>query len=149
MAGEWPETPLGELVQNFDSRRVPLSNREREKRRGDYPYYGATGIMDYVDGFLFQGLHLFLAEDGSVARPDGKPFLQLVDGRFWVNNHAHVLKVATDEDTKFLYYALSTVAIGPTKKGPSCSMAGRDFIPAAKRPNARAAACSAARQGMA
>ena len=117
MAGEWPEAPLGELVQNFDSRRIPLSNREREKRRGAYPYYRATGVMDHVDGFLFEGLHLLVAEDGSVERPDGKPFLQLVDGKFWVNNHAHVLKAATDEDTKFLYYALSTVAIRPYMSG--------------------------------
>jgi type I restriction enzyme S subunit len=117
MAGEWPEAPLGELVQNFDSRRIPLSSREREKRRGQYPYYGATGVMDRVDDFLFEGLHLLVAEDGSVERPDGKPFLQLVDGRFWVNNHAHVLKGSTDEDTRFLFYALSTVAIRPYMSG--------------------------------
>jgi len=90
MAGEWPRTPLGELVQNFDFRRVPLSSREREKRRGNYPYYGATGIMDYVDDFLLEGLYLLIAEDGSIERPDGKPVLQLVNGRFWVNNHAQL-----------------------------------------------------------
>ncbi|GAB4505603.1 MAG: hypothetical protein Fur0043_25990 [Anaerolineales bacterium] len=117
MAGEWPLVHLGELAQNFDARRVPLSSREREKRRGPYPYYGATGVMDYVDAFLFEGLYLLLAEDGSVETADGKPFLQLVDGKFWVNNHAHVLKAATDEDTKFLYYALSTVAIRPYISG--------------------------------
>ncbi len=117
MAGEWPEAPLGGLVQNFDSRRVPLSSREREKRRGPFPYHGATGVMDHVDDFLFDGLHLLVAEDGSVETTAGKPFLQLVDGRFWVNNHAHVLKGATDEDTRFLYYALSTVAIRPYMSG--------------------------------
>ena len=117
MAGKWPEQPLGELVQNFDARRIPLSSREREKRRGSFPYYGATGIMDHVDDFLFEGLHLLVAEDGSVERPDGKPFLQLVDGQFWVNNHAHVLRGATDEDTKYLYYALSTVPIRPYMSG--------------------------------
>lgn len=73
MAGEWPEVPLGGLVQNFDARRIPLSSRERERRPGPYPYYGATGVMDYVDDFLFEGLHLLVAEDGSVERPDGKP----------------------------------------------------------------------------
>jgi type I restriction enzyme S subunit len=117
MAGEWPEAPLGELVQNFDSRRVPLSSREREKRRGPFPYHGATGVMDHVDDFLFEGLHLLVAEDGSVETSAGKPFLQLVDGQFWVNNHAHVLKGASDEDTRFLYYALSTVAIRPFMSG--------------------------------
>ena len=117
MAGEWLELPLGDLVQNFDARRTPLSSREREKRRGSFPYYGATGIMDHVDDFLFEGLHLLVAEDGSVERPDGKPFLQLVDGQFWVNNHAHVLRGATDDDTKYLYYALLTVAIRPYMSG--------------------------------
>jgi type I restriction enzyme S subunit len=117
MASKWNLRALGELVQNFDSQRVPLSSREREKRRGLYPYYGATNIMDHVDDFLFEGLHLLVGEDGSVERPDGKPFLQLVDGKFWVNNHAHVLRGATDEDTRFLYYSLSTVAIRPYMSG--------------------------------
>jgi len=117
MAGEWGQIDLGQLVDNLDSRRVPLSSREREKRHGPYPYYGATGVMDYVDDYLFDGLHLLIAEDGSVERPDGKPFVQLVNGRFWVNNHAHVLKSATDEETRFLYYALQTVLIRPFISG--------------------------------
>jgi type I restriction enzyme S subunit len=117
MAGKWSKAPLGDLVQNFDSKRVPLSNRERAERHGNFPYYGATGVMDYVDGFLFEGLHLLVAEDGSVERPDGTPFVQLVDGQFWVNNHAHVLRAQTDEDTKFLYYALQTVPIRPFMSG--------------------------------
>lgn len=117
MAGEWPKKPLGGIVQNFDARRIPLSGREREKRRGPFPYHGATGVMDHVDDYLFEGLHLLIAEDGSVERPDGKPFLQLVSGRFWVNNHAHVVKGATDQDTKYLYFALSAVPIRPYVSG--------------------------------
>ncbi|MGA4645386.1 restriction endonuclease subunit S [Limisphaera sp. 4302-co] len=117
MGGEWPTVQLGDVVQNFDSRRIPISKREREKRPGPYPYYGATGIMDYVDDYLFDGLYLLIAEDGSVERPDGKPFLQLVNGQFWVNNHAHVLRGNNDEDTKFVYYSLSTVAIRPYMSG--------------------------------
>ena len=119
MAGEWPLKQLGEVAVNFDSQRVPLSSREREQRRGPYPYYGATGIMDYVDDFIFEGLHVLVAEDGSVERDDGKPFVQLVDGKFWVNNHAHVLRAATnnDTDTRFLFYALSTIRIRPFTTG--------------------------------
>lgn len=114
---EYPREQLGRLVNNFDARRIPLSSREREKRRGPYPYYGATGVMDYIDDYLFEGLHLLIAEDGSVETDSGKPFLQLVDGRFWVNNHAHVLTGASDDETRFLYYALSTVAIRPYMTG--------------------------------
>jgi type I restriction enzyme S subunit len=117
VATGFPHAPLGDVVQNFDSTRVPLSSRERAKRPGRFPYYGATGIMDYVDDYLFEGLHLLLAEDGSIETEDGHPVLQLVDGRFWVNNHAHVLRATTDVDTRYLYYALSTVMIRPYMTG--------------------------------
>ncbi|RTZ76790.1 MAG: restriction endonuclease subunit S [Gammaproteobacteria bacterium] len=73
--------------------------------------------MDYVDDFLFEGLHLLIAEDGSVESPDGKPFLQLVDGQFWVNNHAHVLRATNEDETRFIYYALSNIAIRPYMSG--------------------------------
>ena len=108
---------LGDLVDNFDSRRVPLSRRVRSARPGPYPYYGATGVMDYVDDYLFEGLHLLVAEDGSVETPTGTPFVQLVDGQFWVNNHAHVLQSSSDEETRYLYYALSAVQVRPFISG--------------------------------
>ena len=108
---------LGELVSNFDSRRIPLSRRVRSERPGPYPYYGATGVMDHVDDYIFQGLHLLVAEDGSVETSAGRPVVQLVDGQFWVNNHAHVLRGTTDEETRYLYYALSTVQVRPFMSG--------------------------------
>ena len=114
---KWPLVTLGTVVSNFDSRRIPLARRERELRHGSYPYYGATGIMGFVNDFLFEGLHILVAEDGSVEKPDGTPYMQLVDGKFWVNNHAHVLTGETSEDTRFLYYATSTVAIRPYISG--------------------------------
>ncbi len=117
MGSEWPLRPLGELVHNFDSKRVPLSSMQRAQRPGPYPYHGATGVMDHVDGYLFEGLHLLVAEDGSVETDAGKPFLQLVDGKFWVNNHAHVLRGPTDDDTRYLYYALATIPIRPFMSG--------------------------------
>ena len=100
-------TKLGKVIEIHDNRRIPLSSMERAKRVGPFPYHGATEIMDYVDDFLFEGLHLLMAEDGSVLRENGTPVLQLVDGKFWVNNHAHVLTGSDDVDTRFLYYALS------------------------------------------
>ena len=117
MHSEWPMTTLGTVVNNLDSRRVPLSRRERELRYGKYPYYGATGVMGYVDDFLFEGPHVLVAEDGSVEQRDGTPFTQFVRGKFWVNNHAHVLTGETDQDTRYLYYAISTVAIRPYVSG--------------------------------
>ena len=73
--GEWHEVALGELVRNFDSHRIPLSSRVRAARPGPYPYYGATGVMDHVDDYLFEGLHLLVAEDGSVETSPRNPLL--------------------------------------------------------------------------
>lgn len=117
MATSVPLRPLGELAANHDSRRVPLSSRERAARQGSYPYYGAASVMDHVDDYLFEGLHLLIAEDGSVESPSGAPLLQLADGRFWVNNHAHVLKCQSRDDLKYLYYALRTVKVKPYLTG--------------------------------
>lgn len=113
----WTQTTLGEIVTNFDSKRVPVSSMQRAKRQGEFPYYGATGVMDYIDGWIFEGLRLLIGEDGSVRTTAGTPFLQLIDGRYWVNNHAHVLKGETDADTRFLYYYLSQVQITPFMSG--------------------------------
>ena len=113
----WQTVRLGGLVRNLDSRRVPLSRRVRSARLGPYPYYGATGVMDYIDDYLFEGLYLLVAEDGSVETPTGKPFVQLVDGKFWVNNHAHVLHGYSDDETRYLYYALSAVDVRPYISG--------------------------------
>ena len=113
----WPSAPLGDLVKNLDSRRIPLSRRERSERPGPYPYYGATGVLDHVDDYLFDGLHLLVAEDGSVETPNGNPVTQLVNGQFWVNNHAHVLQGASDIETQYLYYALSAIQVRPFISG--------------------------------
>jgi type I restriction enzyme S subunit len=86
-------------------------------RRGPYPYYGAASVMDYIDNYLFQGPHLLIAEDGSVEGPFGAPLLQLVDGQFWVNNHAHVLTCESRDDLRYLFYALSTVRVRPYLTG--------------------------------
>jgi len=108
---------LGSLVQNIDSLRVPLSKRQRADRPGSFPYYGATGVLDYIDDYIFDGTHLLVAEDGSVEAESGAPVLQLVHGQFWANNHAHVLRGLTDADTRYLFYALQTVAIRPYVSG--------------------------------
>ena len=88
----WEYKQLSKFIEILDSRRVPLSSKERAERRGVYPYHGATGVMDSVDGYLFDGIHVLLGEDGSVIRENGHPFTQYVWGMFWVNNHAHVLR---------------------------------------------------------
>ena len=103
---EFVTEPLSELLINFDSKRIPLSSRERESKRGSYPYYGATSVLDYVDEYIFDGTYILLGEDGTVINEDGSPVLQLANGKFWCNNHAHILKNTDKVDFYFLYYLL-------------------------------------------
>lgn len=113
----WEVKTLGDVVVCHDSKRVPLSNRERSEKQGPYPYYGATSIMDHVENYLFDGIFLLLGEDGSVVKPDGTPFLQYVFGKIWVNNHAHVLQGKGNIRTEYLYLFLSDVQIQPYVTG--------------------------------
>ena len=91
--------------------------KEADRKSGPYPYYGASGIVDYVDGFLFDGLHLLIAEDGENLRTRKLPVAFLADGRFWVNNHAHVVRGNAHADTRFLCYALQQADISAFLSG--------------------------------
>jgi type I restriction enzyme S subunit len=88
----WRVGKLGEVIQVYDSKRVPLSGKERENRKGVFPYCGAASVMDYIDAYLFDGVYLLMGEDRSVINTDGTPVLQYVWDKFWVNNHAHVIQ---------------------------------------------------------
>lgn len=109
----WRTVELGEVVENFDSKRIPLSSMERAKIQGKYPYYGAAEIVDYINKYIFDGLYILIAEDGTVIANGNKPMLQLVDGKFWVNNHTHVIRGKNDLETKYLFYALKNTSIVP------------------------------------
>ena len=102
----WEVKELGEICVNSDSKRKPLSKNQRERLSGDYPYYGATSIIDYVNDYIFDGTYLLVGEDGTVVTKDGKPILQYITGKIWVNNHAHVLQ-GKDVSTGFLFCKLS------------------------------------------
>lgn len=107
----WKKGRLGDISINFDSQRVPLSGMERDKRKGNYPYYGAASIIDYVDNYIFDGTYLLLGEDGSVITDDGFPILQYIWGKFWVNNHAHVLQGKDEISTELLYLFLKKTTV--------------------------------------
>ena len=102
---------LGDIVELEDAKRIPLNSRDRARHKGPYPYYGATAIMDYVDDYLFDGIRILLGEDGTVISDDGKPILQYVWGKYWVNNHAHILKASSSYSLETIYVALSRTAI--------------------------------------
>ncbi len=102
----WKREPLGTHMSNLDSKRVPVSGGERAKRQGPFPYHGATGVMDHIDAYLFDGIYLLVGEDGSVVRENGIAFTQYVWGKIWVNNHAHVLqgKGSVSTEQLLLYF---------------------------------------------
>lgn len=102
---EWRRFRLEEITENYDGLRKPI--KESDRSRGPYPYYGASGVIDYVDGFLFDGDYLLVAEDGENLRTRKTPIAFLARGRFWVNNHAHVVRGGCNSDTRFLLYVLN------------------------------------------
>jgi type I restriction enzyme, S subunit len=101
---EWTTSELGDLTINFDGKRKPV--KESGRRNGPYPYYGASGVVDHVDGYLFDGDYLLIAEDGENLRTRQTPIAFIARGKFWVNNHAHVVTGNDKADTRFLMYAL-------------------------------------------
>ena len=107
----WEIKGLGDVSLNFDRLRKPLSGRVRSTMQGEYPYYGAASILDHVNDYLFDGRYLLIGEDGSVITKDGRPVLQLVAGKFWANNHTHVVQGKSPISTNFLYLLMSNVAI--------------------------------------
>lgn len=102
----WKVGNLLDIAELFDYKRKPLSSREREKMQKIYPYYGATSIMDFVDNYIFDGIYLLMGEDGSVANAHGYPYLQYVFGKFWPNNHAHVMQGKNGYTTEMLHCLL-------------------------------------------
>lgn len=113
----WRVGKLGEAIELFDSKRVPLASDVRVKRKGKYPYYGATSIMDYIDEYLFDGTYLLLAEDGSVIDEKGHPVLQYVQDQFWVSNHSHVLQGKNGFSTEILYVLLKRANVAGIVNG--------------------------------
>src|SRR3989344_839765 len=109
----WQKVKLGEIAENFDSKRIPLSSVERLKRKGNIPYYGASGIIDYVDNYLLDGEYLLVSEDGENLKSRKTPIAFLTKGKFWVNNHAHIIKSKNDFDNKLIRYWFSQNSILP------------------------------------
>ena len=111
MPSTWHIGTVSEIIELHDSKRIPLSSRERAHLNKIYPYYGATSVMDYVDRYLFDGIYLLLGEDGTVVDDKGLPILQYVEGKFWVNNHAHIITGKNGFTVELLYLLFSLTNI--------------------------------------
>ena len=107
----WRRGTLKEVADCFDYKRRPLAGYDRADMEKKYPYYGAAALMDYVDDYLFDGTYILMGEDGTVINEDNTPVIQYVTGRFWVNNHAHILKGTNGFDENLLYLILKQTKV--------------------------------------
>ncbi|WP_204150719.1 restriction endonuclease subunit S [Leptolyngbya sp. CCY15150] len=132
LASCWPVVALGEVVDNKNSKRIPLKQSDRAAQSGEYPYYGASGIIDYVDEYLFEGPHLLIGEDGANLLSRSTPIAFMASGKFWVNNHAHVLGATEYINLRFLEYFFKTLDLEPYVTGsaqPKLNRKNLDRIP--------------------
>lgn len=98
---------LVNYINLFDSKRKPINTMGRQNLKKLYPYYGAQGIVDYIDDYIFDGDYILLAEDGNNLVTKSEPLATWASGKFWVNNHAHVFQTKPNMNQKYLFYWLN------------------------------------------
>jgi type I restriction enzyme S subunit len=129
-AGEWEVKTLGKAAENLDNRRVPITSSDR--KAGDVPYYGASGIVDYIEGFIFDEDLLCVSEDGANLVARTYPIAFPISGKTWVNNHAHVLRFENACTQKFVEVYLNSIKLDDFITGmaqPKLNKAMLDRIP--------------------
>lgn len=109
----------------LDRKRQPVTKSAREP--GDYPYYGANGIQDYVSDYIFDGTFILVGEDGSVMNKNGNPVVTWAQGKIWVNNHAHIIEGIEGVLLRYLYHYIQTVDVTSLIHGNIPKLTGRDF----------------------
>ena len=113
--GEFEWTTLGALAENLDSMRKPVTSGLRES--GEIPYYGASGIVDYVKDYIFDGDFLLVSEDGANLIARSTPIAFSISGKSWVNNHAHILKFNSYAERRFVEFYLNSIDLTPYISG--------------------------------
>lgn len=113
----WEKMEFSKVAKNENSKRVPVKQSDRDEREGEYPYYGATGIIDTIDDYKFDGEYLLIAEDGKnlLFRKKNNAFMAY--GKFWVNNHAHILSCNNICNLKYLEFFLNSIDLSPFISG--------------------------------
>jgi type I restriction enzyme S subunit len=112
---EWVKTTVNKIATNLDSKRVPITKNVRTS--GQYPYYGASGIVDYVGDYIFEGDSLLVSEDGANLLARSTPIAFSVSGRYWVNNHAHILKFEKMATQRFVEFYLESIRLDEYIRG--------------------------------
>ena len=116
---------LEECCQILDNKRKPITKGARVA--GEYPYYGANGIQDYVADYIFDGKYVLVGEDGSVITSNGTPVVNWAEGKIWVNNHAHIISEKDGVLLRYLFHYLQTINISPLIHGNIPKLTGGDF----------------------
>ena len=105
---KYEKKQLRDIVNNHDGKRIPIKSSDRENMSGAYPYYGASGIIDYVNDYIFDGEYLLISEDGANLTARKYPIAFIAKGKFWVNNHAHIVSAKANVSTnKYMEYAFA------------------------------------------
>lgn len=102
----WEVKKVKDVADNLDNYRKPIKSIDRGNLKGVYPYYGAAGIVDYINDYLFDGIYVLFGEDGENLLSRKLPQAFIVKGKFWVNNHAHILQIHEDYDIELITYIL-------------------------------------------
>ncbi len=124
---DWELKRLGEVCIFLDAQRIPIKDADRGKMRGKYPYYGASGIIDYVNDYLFDDDLILLGEDGANIINRSTPLAFLVSGKIWVNNHAHVLKPKDKYNRYFICNYLETLSYDKYNTGTAQPKLNREI----------------------
>jgi type I restriction enzyme S subunit len=131
--GEVEWKALGELAENLDSKRKPITSGLREA--GEIPYYGASGIVDYVRDYIFDGDFLLVSEDGANLLARNTPIAFSIAGKTWVNNHAHVLKFDTYAERRYVEFYLNSIDLTPYISGAAQPKLNQKNLNSIKIPN--------------
>lgn len=131
--GEVEWSTLEELAENLDSKRKPITSGLREA--GNIPYYGASGVVDYVKGYIFDGDFLLVSEDGANLLARNTPIAFSISGKTWVNNHAHVLKFETYAERKYVEYYLNSIDLTPYISGAAQPKLNKKNLESIRIPN--------------
>lgn len=129
--GEWKT--LGELAENLDSKRKPITSSQRDP--GDIPYFGASGIVDYVKGYIFNGDFLLVSEDGANLLARNTPIAFSISGKSWVNNHAHVLRFETYAERRYAEHYLNSIDLTPYISGAAQPKLNKNSLESISIPN--------------
>jgi type I restriction enzyme, S subunit len=130
MNRDWETKTLNQIAINLDSKRIPITKADRIS--GEYPYYGASGVVDYVDSYIFEGDVLLISEDGANLLARTTPIAFAASGKFWVNNHAHILQFSDLTTQRFVELYINSIALDEYITGaaqPKLNQAALNSIP--------------------